>query len=59
MGGLTETDDNAKATQPSYHMGRAMGSGSGLGISGFTSPSGDDFFSSSSSQDYQFGGFQK
>ncbi|KAL1834606.1 clathrin interactor EPSIN 1 [Daucus carota subsp. sativus] len=59
VGGLTETDDNAKATQPSYHMGRAMGSGSGLGISGFTSPSGDDFFSSSSSQDYQFGGFQK
>ncbi|KAK1367841.1 Clathrin interactor EPSIN 1 [Heracleum sosnowskyi] len=58
VGGLTESDENAKAMPPSYHMGRAMGSGSGLGISGFTT-GGDDFFSSPSGQEYQFGGFQK
>lgn len=59
VGGLTESDEIAKATPPSYHMGRAMGSGSGLGISGFTSTGGDDFFTSPTGQDYQFGGFQK
>lgn len=58
VGGLTESDEIAKATPP-YHMGRAMGSGSGLGISGFTSAGGDDFFTSPTGQDYQFGGFQK
>lgn len=61
VGGLTETGESAKAPPTSYYMGRAMGTGSGLGISGFTptATGGDDIFSNLSSQQYQFGGFQK
>ncbi|KAH1093776.1 hypothetical protein AAZX31_14G091600 [Glycine max] len=65
VGGLSDgSDEREKGPPPSFYMGRAMGSGSGLGMgrSGFT-PSqpaaGDDFFSSLSNQQYQFGGFQK
>ncbi|RDX76386.1 Clathrin interactor EPSIN 1, partial [Mucuna pruriens] len=65
MGGLSDGSDEREKgpTPPSFHMGRAMGSGSGLGMSGFT-PSqpaaGDDIFSNlGGSQQYQFGGFQK
>lgn len=66
MGGLSNgSDEREKGPPPSYYMGRAMGSGSGLGMSGFT-PSqpigggaGDDIFSNWSSQQYQFSGFQK
>ncbi|TKY57943.1 Clathrin interactor EPSIN 1 [Spatholobus suberectus] len=63
VGGLSDgSDEREKGPPPSFYMGRAMGSGSGLGRSGFT-PSqpaaGDDIFSNLSSQQYQFGGFQK
>ncbi|KAK3003259.1 hypothetical protein RJ639_019593 [Escallonia herrerae] len=61
VGGLTESDERDKGVLPSFYMGRAMGSGSGLGRSGFTSTAavGDDIFSSLSSQRDQFGSFQK
>ncbi|XP_027330403.1 clathrin interactor EPSIN 1 isoform X2 [Abrus precatorius] len=67
VGGLSDgSDEREKGPPPSFFMGRAMGSGSGLGMSNqqyqFT-PSqpaaGDDIFSNLSSQQYQFGGFQK
>lgn len=63
VGGLSDgSDEREKGPPPSFYMGRAMGSGSGLGKSGFT-PSqpatGDDIFSNLGSQPYQFGGFQK
>lgn len=63
VGGLSDGfDEKEKGPPPSFYMGRAMGSGSGLGRSGFT-PSqpaaGDDIFSNLGSQQYQFGGFQK
>lgn len=63
VGGLSDgSDEREKGPPPSFYMGRAMGSGSGLGKSGFT-PSqpapGDDIFSNFGSQQYQFGGFQK
>ncbi|KAJ4836975.1 hypothetical protein Tsubulata_025286 [Turnera subulata] len=64
VGNLSEVvDERDKGPQASFYMGRAMGSGSGLGRSNFTSGSqatdGDDFFSSLGSQQYQFGSFQK
>lgn len=63
VGGLSDGfDEREKGPPASYYMGRAMGSGSGLGRSGFTpsqATGGDDFFSSLSGQQYQFGGFQK
>ncbi|MED6157056.1 hypothetical protein PIB30_019893 [Stylosanthes scabra] len=63
VGGLSDgSDEVVKGPPPSVYMGRAMGSGSGLGISGFTpsqTETGNDMFSSLSSQQYQFGGFQK
>ncbi|CAI9093608.1 OLC1v1029154C1 [Oldenlandia corymbosa var. corymbosa] len=61
VGGLTGSDEKEKGGPASFYMGQAMGAGSGLGKSGFqsTSSEGDDFFSSLSSQQYQFGGFQK
>ncbi|PON86195.1 ENTH domain containing protein [Trema orientale] len=63
VGGLGDgLDDREKGPPASYYMGRAMGSGSGLGRSGFTSSQatgGDDFFSSLGSQQYQYSGFQK
>ncbi|XP_054792515.1 clathrin interactor EPSIN 1-like [Prosopis cineraria] len=63
VGGLSDgSDEKEKGPPQSYYMGRAMGSGSGLGMSGFT-PSqpagGDDMFASLSGQQYQFSGFQK
>ncbi|XP_019429524.1 PREDICTED: clathrin interactor EPSIN 1-like isoform X2 [Lupinus angustifolius] len=63
VGGLSDgLDEREKGTPPTFYMGRAMGSGSGLGRSGFTpsqSGTGDDLFSSLGSQPYQYGGFQK
>ncbi|KAE9599961.1 hypothetical protein Lal_00045866 [Lupinus albus] len=63
VGGLSDgLDEREKGMPPTFYMGRAMGSGSGLGRSGFTSSqpaAGDDLFSSLGSQPYQYGGFQK
>ncbi|XP_015945114.1 clathrin interactor EPSIN 1-like [Arachis duranensis] len=64
VGGLSDGSDEVVKgpPPPSFYMGRAMGSGSGLGRSGFTpsqTETGNDMFSSLSSQQYQFGGFQK
>lgn len=60
VGGLSDgADEMAKGPPPSFHMGRAMGTGSGLGRSGFTSSQAtveDDLFSNLGSQQYQFGG---
>ncbi|OVA11369.1 Epsin domain [Macleaya cordata] len=62
VGGLSDTsDEKDKAAQTSFYMGRAMGVGSGYGISGFTSTgmgSGDDFFSTPS-QPQSYGSFKK
>ncbi|KAK4274597.1 hypothetical protein QN277_017794 [Acacia crassicarpa] len=62
VGGLSDgSDEKEKGPPQSYYMGRAMGSGSGLGRSGFT-PSqpagGDDLFSRLGGQPYQYSGFQ-
>ncbi|KAL0372160.1 UNVERIFIED_CONTAM: Clathrin interactor EPSIN 1 [Sesamum calycinum] len=61
VGGLTDgSEEKDKGPLPPFYMGQAMGVGSGIRKSGFTSTSkGDDFFSSLGSQQYQFGGFQK
>lgn len=64
MGALSDgADEKEKGPPPpSYYMGRAMGSGSGLGRSGFAPPQqgdGDDIFLSYNSQQHQFGGLQK
>ncbi|XP_015885107.1 clathrin interactor EPSIN 1 isoform X1 [Ziziphus jujuba] len=66
VGGLSDgLDEREKGPQASYLMGRAMGSGTGLGRSGFTSSQAtggdqfDDFFSTLNGQPYQYGGFQK
>ncbi|KAM3710204.1 hypothetical protein ACB098_01G012600 [Castanea mollissima] len=63
VGGLTDgSDEREKGPPTSFYMGRAMGSGSGLGKSGFTSSQavGDnDIFSSLGGQQSQYGGFQK
>lgn len=62
VGGLSEGFEEKEkvGVMPAFYMGRAMGQGSGLGKSGFTSNAEDDIFSSlSSGQQYQFGGFQK
>ncbi|KAL0407731.1 UNVERIFIED_CONTAM: Clathrin interactor EPSIN 1 [Sesamum radiatum] len=61
VGGLTDgSEEKDKGPLPPFYMGQAMGVGSGIGKSGFTSTSkGDDFFSSLGSQQYQYGGFQK
>lgn len=64
VGGLSDgSDEREKGPPPAtFYMGRAMGSGSGLGMYGGT-PSkptiGDDIFSNFGSQNYQYGGFQK
>ncbi|WCJ29555.1 ENTH/VHS family protein [Euphorbia peplus] len=58
-------DEKEKGPPTSFYMGRAMGTGSGLGFTSSQStatPSqalDDDFFSSLGSQQYQFGGFKK
>ncbi|KAK9273891.1 hypothetical protein L1049_018703 [Liquidambar formosana] len=63
VGGLSDgSDEREKGPPPSFYMGRAMGAGSGLGRSGSASSTtmgGDDIFSNLSSQQYQFGSFQK
>lgn len=65
VGGLNDGTDEKEKGPPTMHMGRAMGTGSGLGRtqSEFTSTGAggvdvDDFFSSLSQQQ-QFGGFKK
>ncbi|CAL5440725.1 unnamed protein product [Camellia sinensis] len=61
--GLSDgSDEREKVPPTSFYMGRAMGTGSGLGASGFTSSSGnvgDDMFSTIGSQQYQFDSFKK
>lgn len=63
VGGLTDpSDEKDKGALPSFYMGRPMGSGPMMGKSGFTPSStstNDNFFSSLSSQQNQFGSFQK
>ncbi|KAF5468091.1 hypothetical protein F2P56_012272 [Juglans regia] len=63
VGGLSDGfDEREKGPSTSYYMGRAMGAGSGLGRSNFTSSQamgGNDIFSDRSRQQYQFGDFQK
>ncbi|GAB4854356.1 hypothetical protein Ancab_022942 [Ancistrocladus abbreviatus] len=56
------SNEKRKGLQPTFYMGRAMGMESGLAktsLSSSTAAGGDDFFSNFSSQQYQFGGFQK
>ncbi|XP_074317329.1 clathrin interactor EPSIN 1-like [Silene latifolia] len=62
VGGLGEgTDERTKGPPTSYYMGTSMGMGSGLGSTSFnpSTPSPDDFFSSFTSNQHQFGGYQK
>ncbi|XP_062020146.1 clathrin interactor EPSIN 1 [Rosa rugosa] len=61
VGGLSDgADEREKGPPTSFYMGRAMGSGTGLGRSGLQGAGDDDFFSSlSSGQQYSYGGFQK
>ncbi|KAE8656595.1 Clathrin interactor EPSIN 1 [Hibiscus syriacus] len=63
VGGLNDVDEREKGPPTSFYMGRAMGSGSGLGKTGFSSttvPAGeDDLFSNlGSHQQYQFRSFK-
>ncbi|KAI6702663.1 hypothetical protein NL676_011799 [Syzygium grande] len=62
VGGLSDGSDERERGPPtSFYMGRAVGTGTGLGMSGFTSSQatgGDDFFSSFASQS-QYGSFKK
>ncbi|KAK6161927.1 hypothetical protein DH2020_001768 [Rehmannia glutinosa] len=61
VGGLSDgSDEKDKGSLPSFYMGRGMGVGSGVANSGFTTTTtNDDFFSSLSGPQYQFGSFQK
>ena len=60
VGGLSDGADEREKGPPTFNMGRAMGSGTGLGKSGFQGTGDDDFFSSlSNGQQYSYGGFQK
>jgi epsin len=61
VGGLSDgSDEREKGPPTSFYMGRAMGSGTGLGRSGYQGAGGDDIFSSlSGGQQYPYGGFQK
>ncbi|XVE97632.1 hypothetical protein REPUB_Repub03eG0035600 [Reevesia pubescens] len=62
VGGLSDVDERETGLPTSFHMGRAMGGGSGLGKTGFTSTQAtaeDDLFSSIGNQQYQFGSFKK
>ncbi|XP_073312935.1 clathrin interactor EPSIN 1 [Primulina huaijiensis] len=62
VGGLTDgSEEKEKGPLPSFYQGRAMGIGSGLGKSSLatTTSTNNDFFSSLSSQQYEFGSFQK
>ncbi|KAK8550433.1 hypothetical protein V6N13_118951 [Hibiscus sabdariffa] len=63
VGGLSDADEREKGLPTSFYMGRAMGTGSGLGKPGFSSTTvaagEDDLFSSlGNHQQYQFGGFK-
>ncbi|KAK8547384.1 hypothetical protein V6N13_098094 [Hibiscus sabdariffa] len=63
VGGLSGADEREKGPPTSFYMGRAMGTGSGLGKPGFSSTTvaarEDDLFSSlGNHQQYQFGGFK-
>ncbi|GMI92575.1 EPSIN1 [Hibiscus trionum] len=63
VGGLSDADEREKGPPTSFYMGRAMGTGSGLGKPGFSSTTGaageDDLFSNfGNHQQYQFGGFK-
>ncbi|MBA0719456.1 hypothetical protein Golax_007135 [Gossypium laxum] len=61
--GLSDVDEREKGPPTSFYMGRAMGTGSGLGKTGFAStPSTDEdglFSSLGNHQQYQFGSFKK
>ncbi|CAN4120240.1 unnamed protein product [Withania somnifera] len=59
VGGLTDGSDVKEKGPTTFYMGKAMGQGTKLGQSGFTSTAtgADDFFSSN--QNYQFGSSQK
>ncbi|MCL7030273.1 hypothetical protein MKW94_023075 [Papaver nudicaule] len=71
VGGLGDMSDENKGAQTSYYMGRAMGAGSGYGMTGSgygTSSSGygtstgmglDDDFFSTPSQNQSYGSFKK
>ncbi|XP_050364069.1 clathrin interactor EPSIN 1 [Argentina anserina] len=60
VGGLSDGADEREKGPPTFNMGRSMGSGTGLGTSGYHGAGDDDFFSSlSSGQQYSYGGFQK
>lgn len=61
VGGLGDDSEKQKGPRTSYYMGSTMGMGASFGRTGTnpTAASGDDFFSSFSSSQYQFGGFQK
>lgn len=63
VGGLSAgPEEKEKGLPNSLYMGRAMGTGSGLGKStGFTTSTTDmdDFFSSLSGSQNQYGSFQK
>lgn len=61
VGGLSEIDERDKGPPTSFYMGRAMGTGSGLGKTGFASTQAtaeDDLSSSLGSQQYQYGSFK-
>lgn len=65
VGGLSDSSDEREKGPPtSFYMGRAMGAGSGLGKSSFTSSQSTDvgdFFSNfgNGNQQYQYGSFKK
>ncbi|KAK8513634.1 hypothetical protein V6N13_002365 [Hibiscus sabdariffa] len=62
VGGLSDVDEREKGPPASFYMGRAMGTGSGLGKSGAgstTAAGEDDLFSNlGSHQQYQFSSFK-
>ncbi|KAJ8774774.1 hypothetical protein K2173_017220 [Erythroxylum novogranatense] len=65
VGDLSDGQDEMKKEFPAtFYMGKAMGTGTGIGKSGFTSQASqmtgaDDFFSNLGSQHYQHGSFKK
>ncbi|KAK9742057.1 hypothetical protein RND81_03G145500 [Saponaria officinalis] len=61
VGGLSDgTDEKQKGATTFPYMGTSMGMGSGYGTSGFSqTTASDDFFSSFTSSQHQYGGFQK
>ncbi|GLT57218.1 hypothetical protein SLA2020_302060 [Shorea laevis] len=61
VGGLSDTDEREKGPPTSFYMGTAMGSGSGLGRTGYSSSqaTGDNLFSTLGGQHYHFNGLKK